>query len=106
MPSQPSWEACVDDSAVALEVCVENDPGALPIQPFGERVLAVLDSHPPEALAVEFNQVEGAATRFPMIAAAVEGLPVETCLIEGEAIVVDVNGLSQHAPLPAPRRHF
>ena len=32
--------------------------------------------------------------RFPMIAAAVEGLPVETCLIDGEAIVVDVNGLS------------
>ena len=95
----------VDDSAVALEVCVENDPAALPIQPFGERVLAVLDSHPPEALAVEFNQVEGAATRFPMMAAAVEGLPVER-LIEGEAIVVDVNGLSQHAPLPAPRRHF
>ena len=30
--------------------------------------------------------------RFPMIAAAVEGLPVETCLIDG--IVVDVNGLS------------
>jgi bifunctional non-homologous end joining protein LigD len=29
-----------------------------------------------------------------MIAAAVEGLPVETCLIDGEAVVVDVNGLS------------
>ena len=32
--------------------------------------------------------------RFPMIAAAVAGLPVETCLIDGEAIVVNVNGLS------------
>jgi ATP-dependent DNA ligase len=28
-----------------------------------------------------------------MIAAAVEGLPVETCLIDGEAIVVDERGL-------------
>ena len=31
----------VDETAVALEVCVENDPAALPIQQFGERVRGI-----------------------------------------------------------------
>jgi bifunctional non-homologous end joining protein LigD len=34
------------------------------------------------------------ADRFPMIVAAVENLPVRSCFIDGEAIVVDRNGLS------------
>jgi ATP-dependent DNA ligase len=33
------------------------------------------------------------ADRFPMIVAAVESLPVRSCFIDGEAIVVDHNGL-------------
>jgi len=33
------------------------------------------------------------AARFPKIVAAVERLPVRSCLIDGEAIVVDANGL-------------
>jgi len=32
--------------------------------------------------------------RFPLIAAAVERLPVRSCLLDGEAIVVDERGLS------------
>jgi len=34
------------------------------------------------------------ADRFLRIAAAVESLPVRSCFIDGEAIVVDANGLS------------
>jgi hypothetical protein len=34
------------------------------------------------------------ADRFPTIVAAVESLPVRSCFINGEAIVVDHNGLS------------
>jgi bifunctional non-homologous end joining protein LigD len=34
------------------------------------------------------------AARFPRIAEAVESLPVRSCFIDGEAIVVDANGLS------------
>jgi hypothetical protein len=34
------------------------------------------------------------ADRFPMIVAAVESLPVRSCFVDGEAIVVDHNGLS------------
>jgi ATP-dependent DNA ligase len=34
------------------------------------------------------------ADRFPLITAAAEALPVKSCFIDGEAIVVDANGLS------------
>jgi bifunctional non-homologous end joining protein LigD len=34
------------------------------------------------------------ADRFPMIVAALKNLPVRSCFIDGEAIVVDRNGLS------------
>jgi ATP-dependent DNA ligase len=34
------------------------------------------------------------ADRFPRIVEAVESLPVRSCMIDGEAIVVDANGLS------------
>jgi bifunctional non-homologous end joining protein LigD len=34
------------------------------------------------------------AARFPKIVAAVEALPVRSCLIDGEAIVVNADGLS------------
>jgi bifunctional non-homologous end joining protein LigD len=34
------------------------------------------------------------AARFPRIAEAVASLPVRSCLVDGEAIVVDTNGLS------------
>src|ERR1700727_616087 len=34
------------------------------------------------------------AARFPKIVAAIESLPVRSCLIDGEAIVVDADGLS------------
>jgi ATP-dependent DNA ligase len=32
--------------------------------------------------------------RFPLIAGAIEALPVRSCFIDGEAIVVDSHGLS------------
>ena len=34
------------------------------------------------------------ADRFPLITAAIEALPIRSCFIDGEAIVVDANGLS------------
>jgi bifunctional non-homologous end joining protein LigD len=34
------------------------------------------------------------ADRFPLAAAAVAKLPVKSCLIDGEAIVCDANGLA------------
>ena len=34
------------------------------------------------------------ADRYPLIVNAINRLPVETCIIDGEAIVVDQNGLS------------
>src|ERR1700687_374142 len=34
------------------------------------------------------------APRFPRIAEAIESLSVQSCIIDGEAIVVDKNGLS------------
>src|SRR6516165_7982894 len=34
------------------------------------------------------------ADRFPRIVEAIAGLPVQSCFIDGEAIVVDENGLS------------
>jgi bifunctional non-homologous end joining protein LigD len=34
------------------------------------------------------------AGRFPTIVAAIASLPVRSCLIDGEAIVVDESGLS------------
>jgi bifunctional non-homologous end joining protein LigD len=58
---------------------------------------------------------------FPFIATAVKSLPVRSCLIDGEAIVCDKNGLAVfelirgHRTLasavlcafnPAPRQHF
>ena len=42
------------------------------------------------------------ADRFPRIVEAVKSLPVRSCFIDGEAIVVDANGLSAfelYAPL-------
>ena len=41
------------------------------------------------------------ADRFPLIAAAIEALPIRSCFIDGEAIVVDANGLSVFA-IPTP----
>ena len=37
--------------------------------------------------------------RFPRIVETIASLPVEFCLIDGEAIVVDVNGLAVFDPL-------
>jgi bifunctional non-homologous end joining protein LigD len=34
------------------------------------------------------------AERYPLIVDAIRRLPVETCIIDGEAVVVDQNGLS------------
>jgi ATP-dependent DNA ligase len=34
------------------------------------------------------------ATRFPPVAAAIAALPVRSCVIDGEAIACDVNGLA------------
>ena len=52
------------------------------------------------------------APRFPMIVAALESLSVRSCFIDGEAIVVDRNGLPvfdllryrQHDPRRCPMR--
>jgi bifunctional non-homologous end joining protein LigD len=40
------------------------------------------------------------AGRFPMAAAAVATLPARSCLIDGEAIVTDQNGLAVIRPHP------
>ena len=42
--------------------------------------------------------------RFPLIASAVAALPVSTCLIDGEAIICDDNGLSTFDLIRNPRR--
>ena len=41
--------------------------------------------------------------RFPLIASAVAALPVSTCLIDGEAIICDDNGLSIFDLIRSPR---
>ena len=42
--------------------------------------------------------------RFPLIASAVAALPVSTCLIDGQAIICDDNGLSIFDLIRNPRR--
>jgi hypothetical protein len=48
------------------------------------------------------------ANRFPRIVEAVKSLPVQSCFIDGEAIVVDTNGLASFDLLrsPMPRSVF
>jgi bifunctional non-homologous end joining protein LigD len=40
------------------------------------------------------------ADRFPLIAEAIEALPLKSCVIDGEAIVCDDNGLAVFGRLP------
>jgi len=42
--------------------------------------------------------------RFPFIAMALKSLPVRSCVIDGEAIVCDENGLAVFRPDPPPWR--
>lgn len=57
----------------------------------GFRILAERD-----AIGVTLHTRRGHnfADRFPLAAAAVAKLPVRSCLIDGEAIVCDANGLA------------
>src|SRR5262249_37687502 len=67
-------------------------PGRIPeIQHDGFRILA--NRH---ASGVSLHSRKGYdfADRFPLAAAAVAKLPVKSCLINGEAIVCDANGLA------------
>ena len=43
------------------------------------------------------------ADRFPLAAAAIEALPVHSCVVDGQAIVCDDNGLAVFESDPRPR---
>src|SRR5215472_8427135 len=57
----------------------------------GFRILALRDSADVRLITRAGNDFSG---RFPFIATAVGKLPVRSCLIDGEAIVCDENGLA------------
>src|SRR6516164_3163474 len=57
----------------------------------GFRILALRDSAGVRLITRPGNDFSG---RFPFIATAVGMLPVRSCLIDGEAIVCDENGLA------------
>ena len=57
----------------------------------GFRILAKRDEH---GVRLFTRNGYDFADRFPLIAKAVATLPVQSCFIDGEAIVVDRNGLS------------
>jgi ATP-dependent DNA ligase len=57
----------------------------------GFRIMARRDSH---GLRLFTRNGYNFAGRFPTIVAAIASLPVRSCLIDGEAIVVDESGLS------------
>jgi hypothetical protein len=57
----------------------------------GFRILAERDS---EGVTLHTRRVYDFADRFPLAVAAVANLPVNSCLIDGEAIVCDANGIA------------
>jgi ATP-dependent DNA ligase len=57
----------------------------------GFRIMAKLDPKGVRLLTRNGNDFAG---RFPLAASAIAALPVETCLIDSEAIVCDPNGLA------------
>ena len=60
MPSQPSAHACWKMTAVAVEMLIEGNTVAGVSEKIGEYGLAALERRPPEVLAVERDQIEGA----------------------------------------------
>jgi bifunctional non-homologous end joining protein LigD len=87
---RPSYliEPCLPSPAKAPR----SGPGWLhEIKHDGFRILAVRDTVGVRLITRAGNDFSG---RFPFIAAAVGKLPVRSCLIDGEAIVCDENGLA------------
>ncbi len=91
-----------------LELCLPRPAKRPPIGPGwiheikhdGFRILAERDA---KGVTLHTRRGYDFADRFPLAAAAVAKLPVESCLIDGEAIVCDANGLAVFDPL---RRHW
>jgi ATP-dependent DNA ligase len=85
--------------SLALEPCLPrpaNEPPAGPgwiheIKRDGFRILA---RHEAERIRLFTRHGTNFTHRFPLIVAALESLPVRSCVIDGEAIVVDGRGLS------------
>jgi bifunctional non-homologous end joining protein LigD len=91
-----------------LELCLPRPAKAPPAGPGwiheikhdGFRILAERD---PKGVTLHTRRGYDFADRFPLAAAAVAKLPVKSCLIDGEAIVCDANGLAVFDLL---RRHW
>ena len=83
-----SFEACLPRKAEEPP----NGPGWIhEIKHDGFRILARKDGN--RVKLITRNGYDF-ADRYPLIVDGIVSLPVETCIIEGEAIVVDQNGLS------------
>ena len=70
----------------------------------GFRILARRDA---ERVRLFTRHATDFTDRFPLITAALESLPVRSCLLDGEAVVVDERGLSVfdvYPDAPAVRR--
>src|SRR6516165_2186477 len=65
----------------------------------GFRIMALRDADGVRLITRNGNDF---TRRFPLAAAAVDALPVQSCLIDGEAIVTDDNGLAVFELIPAP----
>ena len=77
-----------------IEPCLPRpakEPPAGPIKHDGFRILARRDAR---GIRLYTRNGYNFADRFPRIVEAIESLPVQSCFIDGEAIVVDENGLS------------
>src|SRR6478672_2076501 len=82
-----------------IEPCLPRGTAAPPAEPGwlheikhdGFRIMARRDSR---GLRLFTRNGYDFAGRFPSIVAAIASLPVRSCLIDGEAIVVDESGLS------------
>src|ERR1700723_3529924 len=86
--SVPRFEPCLPLSA--------SEPPAGPgwiheIKHDGFRILAHRRGHRVRLLTRNGNDF---ADRFPLIAEAIEALPVKSCVVDGEAIVYDGDGLA------------
>ena len=83
-----SFEACLPRKAEEPP----NGPGWIyEIKHDGFRILALKDGN--RVRLITRNGYDF-ANRYPLIVDGIASLPVETCIIDGEAIVVDQNGLS------------
>jgi bifunctional non-homologous end joining protein LigD len=86
--SLPNFDPCLPRPALAPPA----GPGWIhEIKHDGFRILAHWRGHRVRLLTRNGNDF---ADRFPLIAEAIEALPVKSCVIDGEAIVCDGDGLA------------